>query len=118
VGHRQRGFEPRGTLDDSESPVYRCINCGCGVVIRARRLIGRVRVDQIDGDVWGRMEYQWGRENPLPATEVPPTPSAEELVQLLRASTPDTDHLVSLVAEAAEVSESQVRRMLLPPAAS
>jgi hypothetical protein len=118
VGHRQRGFEPRGTLDDSESPVYRCINCGCGVVIRARRLVGRVRVDQIDGDVWGRMEYQWGRENPLPATEVPPTPSAEELVRLLRASTPDTDHLVSLVAEAAEVSESQVRRMLLPPAAS
>lgn len=118
VGHRQRGFEPRGTLAESESPVYRCINCGCGIVIRARRLIGRPRVEQLDLDVWGRMEYQWGRENPLPATEVPPTPSAEELVRLLRATTPDTDHLVHLVAEAAEVSESQVRRILLPPAAS
>jgi hypothetical protein len=118
VGHRERGFESRGGLSDSESPVYRCINCGCGVVIRQRRLLGRTRVEQIDPDVWGRMEYQWGRENPLPATEVPPTPSAEELVRQLRATTPDTDHLVHLVAEAAEVSESQVRRILLPPTAS
>jgi hypothetical protein len=118
VGNRQRGFEPRGTHAESESPVYRCLNCGSGIVVRARRLIGRQRFEQIDPDVWGRMEYQWGRENPLPATEVPPTPSAEELVRHLRATTPDTDHLVHLVAEAAEVSESQVRRMLLPPAAS
>jgi hypothetical protein len=118
VGHRERGFESRGGPDRSESPVYRCINCGCGIVIRERRLLGRPRVEQIDPDVWGRMEYQWGRENPLPATEVPPTPSAEELVRLLRATTPDTDHLVHLVAEAAEVSESQVRRILLPPTAS
>jgi hypothetical protein len=87
-------------------------------MIRQRRLLGRTRVEQIDPDVWGRMEYQWGRENPLPATEVPPTPSAEELVRQLRATTPDTDHLVHLVAEAAEVSESQVRRILLPPTAS
>ena len=117
VGHRERGFESRGGLDDSESPVYRCINCGCGIVIRERRLLGRTRVEQVDPDVWGRMEYQWGRENPLPATEVPPTPSAEELVRQLRATTPDTDHLVHLVAEAAEVSESHVRRILLPPTA-
>lgn len=118
VGHRERGFESRGGLDDSESPVYRCINCGCGIVIRQRRLLGRARVEQVDPDVWGRMEYQWGRENPLPATEVPATPSAEELVRLLRATTPDTNHLVSLVAEAAEVSESHVRRILLPPTAT
>jgi hypothetical protein len=118
VGHRERGFESRGGIGDSESPVYRCINCGCGVVIRRRRLIGPPRVEQIDADVWGRMEYQWGRENPLPATEVPPTPSAEELVRQLRGTTPDTDHLVHLVAEAAEVSESQVRRILLPPTAT
>jgi hypothetical protein len=118
VGHRERGFESRGGSGDSESPVYRCINCGCGIVIRRRRLIGPPRVEQIDADVWGRMEYQWGRENPLPATEVPPTPSAEELVRQLRGTTPDTDHLVHLVAEAAEVSESQVRRILLPPTAT
>lgn len=118
VGHRERGFESRGGNADPESPVYRCINCGCGIVIRRRRLIGPPRVEQIDADVWGRMEYQWGRENPLPATEVPPTPSAEELVRLLRGTTPDTDHLVHLVAEAAEVSESQVRRILMPPTAT
>jgi hypothetical protein len=117
VGHHERGFEGRGVQPDSDSPVYRCLNCGSGVVLR-RRLVGPPRVEQIDADVWGRMEYKWGRENPLPATEVPPTPSAEELVRQLRGTTPDTDHLVHLVAEAAEVSESQVRRILLPPTAS
>jgi hypothetical protein len=118
VGHRQRGFEPRGTWADTDDPVYRCINCGCGLAVRPRRVVRGARVEQIDPDVWGRMEYKWGRENPLPATEVPPTPSAEELVRQLRATTPDTDHLVHLVAEAAEVSESQVRRILVPPPAS
>jgi hypothetical protein len=118
VGNRARGFEPRGTLQDSDHPVYRCINCGSGIAIRRRPLIGRPRVEQIDADVWGRMEYQWGRENPLPATEVPPTPSPEELVSRLRGTTPDTDHLVHLVVEAAEVSESQVRRILSLPKAT
>jgi hypothetical protein len=117
IGHRERGFELRGGQTESDEPVYRCLNCGCGIAIR-RRIVGRPRVEQIDPDVWGRMEYQWGRENPLPATEVPPTPSAEELVRQLRGTTPDTDHLVHLVAEAAEVSESQVRRILLPPRAT
>jgi len=116
VGNRERGFEPRGMLADTDSPVYRCINCGCGIAIRRRPLVRRPRVDQIDPDVWGRMEYQWGRENPLPATEVPPTPSPEELVRQLRSTTVDTNHLIHLVAEAAEVSESQVRRILAPPA--
>ena len=75
-------------------------------------------MEQIDPDVWGRMEYKWGRENPLPATEVPATPSAEELVRQLRATSVNTDHLVHLVAEAAEVSESSVRRILVRPEAS
>jgi hypothetical protein len=95
--------------------VYRCINCGCGLALRPRRIARGARIELIDPDVWGRMEYKWGRENPLPATEVPPTPSPEELVRQLRATTADTDHLVHLVAEAAEVSESQVRRILAPP---
>jgi hypothetical protein len=118
VGHRQRGFEPRGNRAGTDDPVYRCINCGSGLAVRSRRIAPGVRVEQIDPDVWGRMEYTWGRENPLPATEVPATPSAEELVRQLRGTTADTDHLVHLVAEAAEVSESQVRRILAPPAAS
>jgi DNA-directed RNA polymerase subunit RPC12/RpoP len=117
VGHHERGFESRGTWADSDNPVYRCINCGCGVAVKPRRLAPGKRVERIDPDVWGRMEYTWGRENPLPATEVPATPSAEELVRQLRGTTADTDHLVSLVAEAAEVSESSVRRILAPPAA-
>lgn len=118
VGHRERGFEPRGTWAETDSPVFRCINCGCGIAIRRRPLGIGVRVDQIDADAWGRMEYKWGRENPLPATEAPATQSAEELVRQLRGTTPNTDHLVHLVAEAAEVSESQVRRILAPPTAS
>jgi hypothetical protein len=118
VGHRQRGFEPRGNRAGTDDPVYRCINCGSGLAVRSRRIVPGVWVEQIDPDVWGRMEYTWGRENPLPATEVPATPSAEELVRQLRGTTADTDHLVHLVAEAAEVSESQVRRILAPPAAS
>jgi hypothetical protein len=118
VGQRQRGFEPRGTWAESHNPVYRCINCGCGVAVCRRRVGWGVKVEQIDPDLWGRMEYKWGRENPLPATEVPPAPSAEELVSQLRGTTPDTDHLVHLVAEAAEVSESQVRRILVPPSAT
>lgn len=113
-GARQRGFEPRGTWHDTDDPVCRCINCGSGVALRSRPFGWGVRVEQIDPDVWGRMEYQWGRENPLPATEVPPTPSAEELVRQLRGTTADTEHLVHLVAEAAEVSESQVRQILVP----
>jgi hypothetical protein len=117
-GGRERGFESRETLEGSDDPVCRCINCGCGVVVRPRPLGLGVRVEQVDPDVWGRMEYKWGRENPLPATEVPATPSAEELVRLLRGTTANTDHLVHLVAEAAEVSESQVRRILVPPTAS
>lgn len=116
VGHRQRGFEPRGTLADRDDAVYRCINCGSGIALVRRWLGWGLRVEQIDPDVWGRMEYQWGRENPLPATEVPPTPSPEELIRLLRPTTPDTDQLVHLVAEAAEVSELQVRQILAMPA--
>ena len=116
MGHRQRGFEPRGSWGDTDNAAYRCINCGSGVALRRRKVGWGVKVEQIDPDVWGRMEYKWGRENPLPATEVPATPSAEELVRQLRPTTPDTDHLVHLVAEAAEVSESQVRRILAPPA--
>ena len=116
VGDRQRGFEPRGAWGDTHNPVYRCINCGAGVAVCRRKIGWGVKVEQIDPDVWGRMEYKWGRENPLPATEVPATPSPEELVRRLRATTADTDHLVHLVAEAAEVSESQVRRILAPPA--
>jgi hypothetical protein len=115
VGNRQRGFEPRGNREDSDDPVYRCINCGGGVALCRRKIGWGVRVEQVDPDVWGRMEYQWGRENPLPATEVPPIPSPEELIRRLRPTTPDEDHLVHLVAEAAEVSESQVRRILAPP---
>ena len=118
VGHRQRGFEPRGMRGDTANPVYRCINCGAGVAVCRRRVGWGVKVEQIEPDAWGRMEYKWGRENPLPATEVPPTPSPEELVRQLRATTADTDHLVHLVAEAAEVSESQVRRILAPPPTS
>ncbi|MEA2422891.1 MAG: hypothetical protein QOF55_1990 [Thermoleophilaceae bacterium] len=118
MGNRQRGFEPRGNPEERDNPVYRCINCGCGVEVCSRPFGWGVRVEQIDPDVWGRMEYKWGRENPLPATEVPATPSAEELVRQLRGTTVDTDHLIHLVAEAAEVSESQVRRILSPPAAS
>ena len=102
-------------MEATDHPVCRCINCGSGVALRSRPLGFGVRVEQIDPDVWGRMEYQWGRENPLPATEVPPTPSAEELVDQLRGTTVNTDHLVHLVAEAAEVPESHVRRMLLQP---
>jgi hypothetical protein len=118
IGQRQRGFEPRGALAGGESPVYRCINCGCGVSVSPRPFGLGVRVEQVDPDVWGRMEYSWGRENPLPATEVPATPSAEELVRQLRGSTVNTDHLVSLVAEAAEVSESSVRQLLAAPSAN
>lgn len=116
MGNRQRGFEPRGTRREGDDPVYRCLNCGAGVALVRRRIGWGMRVEQIDPDVWGRMEYQWGRANPLPATEIPPIPSPEELVRQLRPTTPDTDHLVHLVAEAAEVSESQVRRILSPPA--
>jgi hypothetical protein len=118
LGNRERGFEPRGNWADTEDPVCRCINCGCGVAVRSRPFGWGVRVEQIDPDVWGRMEYKWGRENPLPATEVPATPSAEELVSQLRGTTVNTDHLVHLVAEAAEVSESSVRRILVRPEAS
>lgn len=114
VGQHERGFESRGTWAATEDPVYRCINCGCGVAVRAKRIARGKRVERIDPDVWGRMEYTWGRENPLPATEVPATPSAAELVRQLRGSAADTDHLVHLVAEAAEVSESSVRRILAP----
>jgi endogenous inhibitor of DNA gyrase (YacG/DUF329 family) len=117
-GARERGFESRGTIEGAEHPVCRCINCGSGVVVRKRPFGLGVRVEQIDPDEWGRMEYKWGRENPLPATEVPPIPSPEELVRQLRGTTGDPDHLVHLVAEAAEVSESQVRRLLAPPTAS
>lgn len=115
-GARARGFESRGTIEDADHPVCRCINCGCGVVVRKRPLGLGIRIEQIDPDVWGRMEYKWGRENPLPATEVPAIPSPEELVRQLRGTTGDPDHLVHLVAEAAEVSESQVRLLLAPPA--
>jgi DNA-directed RNA polymerase subunit RPC12/RpoP len=118
LGHRQRGFEPRGFWEDTEDPVCRCINCGSGVAVRSRPFGWGARVEQIDPDVWGRLEYKWGRENPLPATEVPATPSAEELVRQLRETTVNTDHLVHLVAEAAEVSESAVRRILVRPEAS
>src|SRR4051794_583918 len=115
VGNRQRGFEPRGNREDSDDPVYRCINCGGGVALCRRKIGWGGRGEQGDPDVWGRMEPQWGRETPLPATEVPPIPSPEELIRRLRPTTPDEDHLVHLVAEAAEVSESQVRRILAPP---
>jgi hypothetical protein len=118
LDRRQRGFEPRGNWEDTDDPVCRCINCGCGVALRSRPFGRGVRVEQIDPDVWGRMEYKWGRENPLPATEVPPTPSPEELVRQLRGSTTNTDHLVHLVVEAAEVSESAVRRILVRPESS
>jgi hypothetical protein len=115
---RQRGFEPRGTFPDSEDAVYRCINCGCGLIVKERRLLPKPKVEQIDLDLWGRMEYQWGRENPLPATEVPATPTVEELVRELRGSTHDLDHLVHLVAEAAEVPVSSVWELLAPPTAT
>jgi hypothetical protein len=118
VGQHERGFESRGTWGASDDPAYRCINCGSGVAVRPNRLLRGTRVERIDPDVWGRMEYAWGRANPLPATDVPATPSPEELVRQLRGTTADTDHLVHLVAEAAEVSESSVRRILAPPAAS
>ena len=118
MGHHERGFESRGTWGDSDDPAYRCINCGSGVAVRPNRLLRGTRVERIDPDVWGRMEYAWGRANPLPATDVPATPSPEELVRQLRGTTADTDHLVHLVAEAAEVSESSVRRILALPAAN
>jgi hypothetical protein len=107
-----RWFEPRGTWEDSEHPVFRCINCGNGIIVRRRRVIPGARVELIDLDVWGRMEYRWGRENPLPATEVPPTPSPDELVEQLRSVAGSGDHLVFLVAEAAEISEDEARRLL------
>jgi hypothetical protein len=112
VGARMRWFEPRGTWEDSEHPVFRCINCGNGIIVRRRRVIPGARVELIDLDVWGRMEYRWGRENPLPATEVPPTPSPDELVDQLRSVAGSGDHLVYLVAEAAEISEDEARRLL------
>jgi hypothetical protein len=120
IGRRQRGFEPRGSWEDTDHPVLRCINCGCGLVIRPRRLARGARVEQIDLDVWGRMEYTWGRENPLPATEVPAMPSAAELVRQFQEThgPAPADHLVHLIAEAAEVSDSEVRRLLAPPSAS
>src|SRR3954451_24090007 len=68
VGERHRGFEPRGSWGDTDHPVCRCINCGCGIALRPRPFGWGTRVEQVDPDVWGRMEYQWGRENPLPAT--------------------------------------------------
>ena len=48
IGNRSRGFEPRGTLPDSATPVYRCINCGCGVA-----------VTQLRG--WYAKRFAWGR---------------------------------------------------------
>ena len=112
------GFEPRGTWEGTDDPVYRCINCGCGLTVRTRRVLRKPKVEQVDPDLWGRLEYKWGRENPLPATEVPATPTVEELVEQLRGTTQNHDHLVHLVAEAAEVPESAVRRLLAPPTAS
>jgi hypothetical protein len=112
VGARLTWFEPRGTWEDSEHPVFRCINCGNGIVVRQRRLIRGARVELIDLDVWGRMEYRWGRENPLPATEVPATPSADQLVEQLRADAVSGEHLVHLVAEAAEITEAEARKLL------
>lgn len=115
MGARLRWFEPRGTWADSDHPVFRCINCGAGIIVRARRVV-RARVELIDLDEWGRMEYRWGRENPLPATEVPATPSAGELVEQMRAASGagagGGEHLVHLIAEAAEISEDEARRML------
>lgn len=107
-----RWFEPRGLWEATEHPVFRCINCGNGIVVRQRRLIPGARVELIDLDVWGRMEYRWGRENPLPATEVPPTPSAHELVAQLRPLAGSGEHLVHLIAEAAEISEAEARGLL------
>src|SRR4051794_28315375 len=117
-GARERGFESRGTIEDAEHPVCRCINCGSGVVVRKRPFGLGVRVEQIDPDEWGRMEYKWGRENPLPATEVPPIPSPEDISRHLRGTTGVPDPLGHFVAEAAEVSESRVGGPLAPPTAS
>jgi hypothetical protein len=47
-------------------------------------------------------------------------PSAAELVRQLRETDgpAPADHLVHVIAEAAEVSDSEVRRLLAPPSAS
>jgi hypothetical protein len=58
------------------------------------------------------MEYRWGRENPLPATEVPATPTGPELVEQLRSVAEGGDHLVHLIAEAAEITEAEARALL------
>jgi hypothetical protein len=112
VSRRHRGFEPRGTWQDTGKPIYRCINCGCGIIVSTWLLGWGTRVEQIDADAWGRMEHRWGRENPLPQTETRAAPSAEELIHQLRGTTPSLDHLAHLIAEATELPDARVRELI------
>ena len=112
LGAHGRLFEERGTLPDGDDLVYRCVNCGCGIATRRRRGRLGIRARLIDPDVWGRMEYCWGRENPLPETDAPPVLDPAALLREFLAAGVTGDHLVHLVAEAAELPTRDVRALL------
>ena len=112
LGAHGRLFEERGALPDGGDPVYRCVNCGCGIATKRRRGRPGMRARLIDPDVWGRMEYSWGRENPLPETEAAPVLDPESLLREFKAAGVTGDHLVHLVAEAAELPAGEVRALL------
>lgn len=112
LGAHGRLFESRGTLPDTDDEVYRCVNCGCGVATRRRRGRLGTRARMIDPDVWGRMEYRWGRENPLPETEAAPILDPTALLREFIAAGVTGEHLVHLVAEAVELPAADVRQLL------
>jgi hypothetical protein len=112
LGAHGRLFEERGTMPDGGDEVFRCVNCGCGVAIRRRRGRLGTRARMVDPDEWGRMEYCWGRENPLPETEAAPVVDPTAILREFIAAGLSGEHLVHLVAEAAELPAGDVRALL------
>ena len=111
LGDRLSLFADRGTTDDG-SRLVRCGNCGTGLHVGRRRLLGRPRVRIVDPDEWGQVEQQWERRNPLPATAAPPPPDARTLAAELAGRGDAGPHLVHQLAEATELTEDEARALL------
>jgi hypothetical protein len=105
-------FAERGS-DERGSELLRCSNCGCGFSVVPSGLLRRKpRVELIDPDVWARMELAWERSNPLPSTAAPATPDPHELAAGLLMAGLSGPHVVHQLAEAADLTEADARRLL------
>jgi hypothetical protein len=111
IGERVSMFAWREPTPEGD-PTVRCGNCGSGFAMRRSSVLRRMRTRPVDPDVWSRMEAQWERNNPLPATAAPPLPDARELAEGLLAAGLGGPHVVHQLAEATELSEDEARRLM------